>query len=400
VCGGAHAAPERVSRLAGASRAAAAGGGMDARGDNWRYFTALPCASLLPHLRRGAVCLIFSNKRTETFAALVAASSEGTHFSEEALGATAPFTTRLYASWGPSSLVHNLAILRVGDRLLLVGGVDGLPSQLFLAEGSQWSFVKPKQGRPRSFHSKNRRFHFPPNASWPHAPGWRVRPLLNGSHPGCVSQLAGMTTCLFDGRLSLVAFHGRFLLYARANPALFSERWVQVTTSRDLWSWDAFQFIEMRGYNYRQGNVYFFAVQVNPADNQTLIALFPLEHLSEGCIGLAISRDGVVWSEVQTLLQCPEINFRAESHPVAGLILDAEQANVMLYIQSNVPLISLDNEDGKGQDGELDDPDVVATVFRRFPYLRRNDSRIWRFIIPIETLREWTVTSLRSLRNV
>ena len=105
-------------------------------------------------------------------------------------------------------------------------------------------------------------------------------------------------------RLSLLHFKGRFLLYARANPATHSQRFVQMTSSADTVAWDPFRMIALDGYAHAEGNIYFFAAQVNPVLESSLLALFPLEHRGRGCLAFACSRDGVRWSRPMALLSC------------------------------------------------------------------------------------------------
>ena len=167
-----------------------------------------------------------------------------------------------------------------------------------------------------------------------------------------------------------------------------------MTTSTDLISWTPFQQIRVDGYDHRKGNIYFFAAQVNPVDAQSLIAFFPLEHLSGGCVCMATSRDGLAWSEATPILRCPVINFRAESHPAAGLIMTPGSSEAWLYVQTDVPLITLDNEDGKRKNGEDDDAQLLEDTYERFPYLRRNGSRLLRYSLPAQMLRDWTRRAL------
>lgn len=63
------------------------------------------------------------------------------------------------------------------------------------------------------------------------------RLVINGSHAGCVERrradalaYAGVPPgeCEFDGRLALVEFRQRYLLFARANLAASGQRFVQV----------------------------------------------------------------------------------------------------------------------------------------------------------------------------
>ena len=64
--------------------------------------------------------------------------------------------------------------------------------------------------------------------------------------------------------------------------------------------------MRLDGYDQSaKGDIYFFAVQPNPADNgSSLIALFPLAHRLRGCVALSASLDGVRWSRPMPLLSC------------------------------------------------------------------------------------------------
>ena len=165
--------------------------------------------------------------------------------------------------------------------------------------------------------------------------------------------------CEFDGRLALVAFKGELLLFVRANLAAAGRRHVQVTRmraaeadgvldmdngtaarrgwrsrwpsarssargsgahdeadreqdrldgrnaghSRDGTRWAPFKTVHLGGYD-ATGDVYFFAAQVNPAHNGSLVAIFPLVHRLRACLAIAASYDGVHWSRVTPLLSC------------------------------------------------------------------------------------------------
>ena len=105
---------------------------------------------------------------------------------------------------------------------------------------------------------------------------WRaVRTLFDGRHPGCLEGRradhdAGLTkllnatddgklACEFDGRLSVVEYRARTWLYARANPALSGQRFVQVTSSADLREWTPFELVRIDGYRIEDGDIYFLA---------------------------------------------------------------------------------------------------------------------------------------------
>jgi hypothetical protein len=85
-----------------------------------------------------------------------------------------------------------------------------------------------------------------------------ARWLFNGTHAGCVERrsrfyasMAHLHTCEFDGRLSLVRFGHRLLLYARTNPATHGQRYVQMTASDDGGrTWGRFSFISIGEYDY------------------------------------------------------------------------------------------------------------------------------------------------------
>jgi len=110
--------------------------------------------------------------------------------------------------------------------------------------------------------------------------------ILQGNSPGCVEGrgfLQGKHNfkgwCEFDGRFSVVFWRGTFWLYGRANIA-WGARSVQVTRSPDLKAWDAWRLVTIEGSPTDTGrNIYFFAVAPNPAEADTLVALFPISHL-------------------------------------------------------------------------------------------------------------------------
>ena len=71
-------------------------------------------------------------------------------------------------------------------------------------------------------------------------------------------------TCEFDGKLSVVLWRGRLLLYARANPAAYGQRFVQVATStyRGVENsstcetrWSPFEMIRISKYSIREGEL-------------------------------------------------------------------------------------------------------------------------------------------------
>lgn len=151
------------------------------------------------------------------------------------------------------SMSHNLAVAYINESFVFVGGNSGI-----------WI-------------SRSRSLWFSPGvpsrgvAGAELGAGWsELRFIIGGNHSGCVerrdvTQMTWLTpsVCEYDGRLSLVHFRGMHLLYTRANPGAQGQRFVQVATSRDSYLWSPFKMINIDGYNFRQGNVYFWAVQVS-----------------------------------------------------------------------------------------------------------------------------------------
>ena len=218
------------------------------------------------------------------------------------------------------------------------------------------------------------------------------RPLLNGSHAGCYEHRgalppcgtrsgfrpcracywsgapAGPPPCEMDGRLSVVAFRGAFLLFARLNYGA-GYRHVQVARSPDLRRWGPFEPVELDGFAspldrcLRGGavalesgggsraidSIYFLSATPNPADaGASLVALMPATSLdgAAGRILLAFSRDGVRWRGLRTLAH-------TESEGATGRTVDQNAAGVLtrraargklasFYVQRNVPGISGD----------------------------------------------------------
>ncbi|KAL1525993.1 hypothetical protein AB1Y20_020818 [Prymnesium parvum] len=221
---------------------------------------------------------------------------------------------------------------------------------------------------------------------------WRDCRARSGTHPGCVERriryfasLARLGECEFDGRLSLVRLRGTLLLYARANPAAHGQRFVQVAASTDEGaSWSAFSLISLAGYRYPQGDLYFFSVQPNPAANGSLLALFPIVHKFRGCVGMAVSEDGVRWSAITPLLRCAVHGERTVHHPVAGVLRRGDAAHV--YIHHNVPGVTADVSPSSRAKAE-------------FPYLDLPPTKLVRYTIPLKALHSWTMESMMSLKR-
>ena len=280
---------------------------------NWRYFTTFPCTDT-----SSAVCVAFKTGRESTVV-LGMRSKDGLHFKH-------PFVVMTDAP-GQANMVHNLAVSPHANGFLLAGGLGNI----WLARGGRW----------RSTTSRNASLA---KQESPAARAWSLpRLIINGDHPGCVERRvepwlvvkagkdAGRSRCEYDGRLALVSWpeRGRLLLFARANPALKGQRFVQVSSSKDDGlTWSRFELIKLQGYNHQTGNVYFFAAQVNPVRSDTLVAFFPLEHTFSACICMATSRDGILWSVIQPVLPCSVAGERPTDHPMFGLAKMGKQMHL------------------------------------------------------------------------
>ena len=161
------------------------------------------------------------------------------------------------------------------------------------------------------------------------------RLLFTGRDQGCIegrvnangiSSLARHGLCVYDGRLSLVFFRGRFLLYARANPTI-GRRFVQVTSSVDLREWTPLRSIRLKGIIACDASIYTFTVQSHPLRNDRLVAFFPAVL---GCEGSATPEGPHLFSH--SGLRCKS-RQRRFSDPASGALEDLSHlANASLMI--------------------------------------------------------------------
>ena len=271
----------------------------------WRYFTAYECGSAT----ESTICLSFRNRpNSEDWVATLESRDEGRSFGS---AGSAP-KLMLPAHWAPEPgraidwMTHNVAILRDAGGYTLFGGLshvyDTSPGVL-VAHGKSHLFgttgtthLLDVAGNS-TFANRAGRYVSEPSQ-------WRgVRTIFDGRHPGCVEGRQGITklvkrddgrlACEFDGRLSAVRHRGRTWLYARANPGLSGQRYVQATSSSDLVHWAPFKLLEIDKYHFVDGDIYFLAAQVNPLAPDSLVGIAPVVHLQRGCIGLTVSRDGL-----------------------------------------------------------------------------------------------------------
>jgi hypothetical protein len=229
------------------------------------------------------------------------------------------------------------------------------------------------------------------HASPPYSP---PRLAIRGTHPGCVERRSPEAlewigvppgACEFDGRLSLARFRGRYWLYSRANLAPSGgQRFVQVASSADAADWSAFELIRLRGFTPALGDVYFFAVQENPAVPTSLLAVFPMVHRAKACISISFSTDARNWTVPQPLLTCAAAGDRSVHQPAAPAMV-RRRGKVYLYIHENVPSIRIDGRT----------PERLRTRLHQQLQLHVVRPRIVRYSFPLARLRRWTYEALR-----
>ena len=357
-----------------------------------RYVSAVPCDQI-SRANRSVVehgyCLIFKDSSIEGWVGVIR-SLDGQNFKG------APELV-LPSTWPAAKAIHNLAMLYWNATYYIAGGRDRgclranracREKGIWMAKSSSWRYLTANASKIPSeaaFFPRRwaRQFGRPGRkGAWEDA-----RLIIAGRHPGCVERRdrarfswLETTNCEFDGRLSLVHFRGRFLLYARANLGKHGQRFVQVTQSSDGVRWTApFEPVHLRGYSpSNSADIYFFAVSESPV-HDSLVAIFPLVHNGRGCICISVSRDGVTWSTARPLLRCGSFRERATSHPAAGLIL--RDTTVLLYVQENVPDVHVD--------ATTPLPHRLANE-----NVRRNTARLVRYDVPSDLLRQWTIDGL------
>ena len=132
------------------------------------------------------------------------------------------------------------------------------------------------------------------------------------------------------------------------------------------------------------GDVYFFLAQANPVHGGSLIALFPLAQHHRGCIGMALSRDGMVWSRVTPLLRCAVHGSRTEHQPVGFTPL--ADGSIALLVHEYVPGIAFD----------MKTPYQLASILKRAGK-RRSNAQLARYTFPCALLVRWTQQQLAEL---
>ncbi len=349
------------------------------------------------------VCMLFKDETQETWVGSIA-SADGLAF----VGPPRlvyPKHAKKWAKGEQGVMTHNLAIARdvEGGGYVMMGGthknransgrpwqVNGFHQGIWIARGASHLYDPASNLSIYSVDAAGSRV--------PAATQWRGKRLAlrgtasgkDGTVGGCIERRDRVRmpwiiqdTCEFDGRLSILFFRGELLLYARANMGSHGQRFVQMTRSRDGGrSWSRFSPIEIAGYNHTQGDLYFFGVQLNPADDSTLLATFPLVHHLHGCIGMALSRDGVRWSRVTPLMACEAVGERTLAHPAAPAMI-RRGGTVWVYVHESVP--------GASVDAYM--PYALYEAWRAI----EAEGRVARYDLPMSALERWSRRARRSL---
>jgi len=203
-----------------------------------------------------------------------------------------------------SPLSHNLAAMCVdNDKMVLVGGQYKPAYTQLHWQGIRMIVVNSKDQLGTQLAASSSR------ASKIIATG-------NSSENHCTERFYtqgyhNITTCEFDGKLSLARMGRRLFLFARANLGR-GIRSVQVTSSairgreQLAQAWSPFELIRIRGFNTDRSSLYFFHVE---GWNEThSVAFFPAtlkqfgsQELSEHGVFRSFSDDMLHWSAPQLL---------------------------------------------------------------------------------------------------
>ena len=256
------------------------------------------------------------------------------------------------------NLAHNAAAAWYNGTLLLIGGRYNHAGREF-----------ERRNRPQDEQRYRQRgvlLYEAPLADAHHAAGlrrsWRTRLLMDGSQAAarhCIEARVNFRgRCQFDGHFSIAARRvgtGReWLLYARANiaagtPAGAGGRHVQVTRSliSPYGPWSDFELLQFGSWNATdpvlpERNVYLPCVKRHPiGPTGVLLGLFPYYDRARAFIGMAISCDGVRFSELEPFATAPQGLLGRIAHlPVDGWIAQKHSEHVHFFIHHNVPGIA------------------------------------------------------------
>lgn len=152
--------------------------------------------------------------------------------------------------------------------------------------------------------------------------------------------------CCFDSVVSLVKHKGRWLVFTRVNLKFWGGRFVQVAKSRSdnvHGPYERSKVLDILGYpEQSDGNIYFGAIHLHPLDPDMLLGLFPVNLGIRGrsnadgdsFIGMALSCDGVHWSELVHVMKSVPRDGRTYDMPVNGMFV--ANGVVTFYVHRDV----------------------------------------------------------------
>ena len=233
-------------------------------------------------------------------------------------------------------VAHNLAVAIDDDQLVAAGGLYRSK------DPSLYKNVQPLHGSDR--YEGVEVFDVSRDLTWTRTA------VIDGRHPGCVERREGFGgLCEFDGRLSLAPLGNELLLYARANTR--EAEAAAACRCRGAVQWLA-PFAQVSFEGFEDDQVYFAAINRHPAfvlrhrghqyAADALIALAPVSRADGSAyVGLAVSCDGVHFSNLEPLLNCTggASLGRAPDHPVDGLLRRGPVTHI--YVHRDVPGIAL-----------------------------------------------------------
>ncbi|KAH8083880.1 ligase [Aureococcus anophagefferens] len=194
-----------------------------------------------------------------------------------------------------------------------------------------------------------------------------LAPAFYGNHSNCTERRPHFApNCEFDGRFSLARHGDKVLAFARANVVglehaaapgsastskmlVFGGRFVQVAAApAAAGPFGPFALLRVAGYApARDANIYFASVGANPADADSLLALFPVLSEAGAAIAVAASCDGERWSALAVLANTTDAGGgRTLDHPADGWLVDGATGTVYFFLHRNVPFIREDEQLG------------------------------------------------------
>ena len=296
-----------------------------------------------------------------------------------------------------TGLTNNYAMHRFNEsRFTFVGGTfgDSRGIGIFGVQGTSWHYTPL---------NATRLVRLPTLGRWYDRPSqWQtIQKLFDGFHAGCyeapvrdrglhfMSENSTRAGCVYDGRVSLVHFRGRYLLYVRLNPVAIGQRFVQLTLSATPCehgelpeAWLPFRPIRVAGYEPADGNMYFFAVCVNPLRPDSLLALTPLVHDGAACVAVSLSRNGVHWSALQPLVACSTDMERRD----AAYLLERwkDKATYRGHRSTSQPAANV----------LIWEDQVLLFVHEQVPGIGDNATALRRYAVPAQRFAAWTDASL------